>query len=561
MAKEFTEILPRAISAASHLVLITDATGQILYANEAVERASGYRSDELIGENCRIFKSGAHDALFYSQLWLSISMGKTYSALFVNKRKDGSTFYEDKSISPVFEDGRLTHFVSTGKVISGQSRDLEQLSDMISHDQMTGLFNRMHFYQRLRHALSQGKRRQDQLGVFSIDLDYFKKINDTLGHQVGDEVLMVVAQRMKACVREGDLCARLGGDEFAILLEDIGDVASLATIAKKIIHAISEPIEVKNHQLNVSCSIGIGIYPQDGKDADSLYRHADSAMYLAKSTGPGHFYFAQKKLTEESQLRLRLEQDIRYALERNELRIFYQPQVDLTNGRFVGAEALLRWEHPLLGLFSPDVLLPVLEEAGLIREVGAWVISQACEQIRIWEREGNDLEVSVNLSGHQLIQRNFVEQMALLMEQQCPTKLQLEISEALLIGDMVLAIDKLHGLERLGIKVCLDDFGTSRSSLAQLKRSHVKILKISKEFVRLIPGDEEAETIIESIIAIAHSMDMRVAAVGVENERQLDFLKDRGCDLVQGYMFSGPITGEEVSEMAREPNVLLKPVY
>lgn len=560
MAKEFTEVLQHAISVASHLVLITDATGRILYVNEAVENASGYTQNELIGQNCRIFKSGAHDALFYSRLWLSISMGETYSALFINKRKDGSTYYEDKAITPVFDGEKLTHFVSTGKVISGQSKDLEQLSDMITHDQMTGLFNRMHFFQRLRHALSQGKRRQDQLGVFSIDLDFFKKINDTLGHHIGDEVLIIAAKRMMECVREGDLCARLGGDEFAVLVENTGDVSSLATIAKKIINAVSEPIEVQKHQLNVSCSIGISIYPQDGTDAETLYRHADSAMYLAKSSGPGHFNFTQKKLTEESELRFRLENDIRHALERNELRIYYQPQVDLASGRFVGAEALLRWEHPLLGLFSPDILLPILEEAGMIREVGEWVITQACEQIRIWEREGNDLEVSVNLSGHQLIQRNFVEQMTQLMKQQCSTKLQLEISEDLLIGDMVLAIDKLHGLERLGIKVCLDDFGTSRSSLAQLKRSHIKILKISKDFVRQIPGNEDSEAIIESIIAVAHSMDMRVAAVGVENERQLDFLTEHGCDLVQGYMFSGPITGQEVSEMAREPNILLKPL-
>lgn len=561
MAKLTADTLQRAIEAAHHLVVITDAAGLIVYVNEVVERESGYRRDELIGQNCRIFKSGAHDALFYSRLWLAISMGETFSALFINKRKDGSTFYENKSISPVFDGDKSTHFVSIGKIISEQSSDLEQLSHMITHDQMTGLFNRMHFYQRLRYALSQGKRRHDQLGIFSIDLDYFKKINDTLGHQVGDEVLMVAAKRMRECVREGDICARLGGDEFAILLENTGEVASLATIAKKIISAISDPIEVRGHQLNVSCSIGISIYPQDANDPEALYRLADSAMYVAKASGPGHFNFAQKKLTEESQLRFRLENDIRYAIERNELKIYYQPQVDLNTGHFVGAEALLRWEHPQLGLFSPDILLPVLEEAGMIRDVGEWVITRACEQIRIWEREGHDLEVSVNLSGHQLIQRNFVEQMAHLMESKCSKKLQLEISEDLLIGDMVLAIDKLHGLERLGIKVCLDDFGVSRSSLAQIKRSHIKIIKINREFVRQIPGDEESEAIIGSIIAVAHSMDMRVAAVGVENERQLDFLKERGCDLVQGYMFSGPITGEEVSEMAREPNILLNLVY
>ncbi len=453
-----TSLLSDAMNQMHELIMIVSIEGNIVYGNDSVERVTGYSPEEYLGQNCQIFRSGAHDEAFYRNLWRVILAGETFSACFVNQRKDGSHFYEEESISPIKDrDGEVSHLVSVGRVVASVIGEFTPHQNFAHHDQMTGLPNRFYFSQRLSEALVKASRRRARLAVFCIDLDHFKNINDTLGHSIGDEVIKTIANRIDRFVRADDTCARLGGDEFVLLIEDVQDIPSLGVISQNLIEKISEPILAEGNKLHVACSIGISLYPKDGTDGEALMNCADQAMYRAKNFSMGRFVFFREEKSGDDRRQGRLEQDIHLAVSNRQFKLYYQPQIDLKTGECAGVEALLRWEHPELGLITPDEIVPLLEATGLAREVGEWTVRTALKQIRTWDEEnGLSIDVGINLSGHQLIQRDFVDKFENLIgerDKKYRHQLNIEITEDMLLGDMVLAMEKLHSLDKLGIQI------------------------------------------------------------------------------------------------------------
>ncbi|MCP3669554.1 MAG: EAL domain-containing protein [Gammaproteobacteria bacterium] len=547
-------LLHKSLNQTKELIMLIGLEGIIIYGNDSVEKITGYCREEYIGQTCRVFKSGVHDQSFYRDLWQTLLAGRPFSACFVNRHRNGMPYYENKSITPVRNNnGEIIHFFSISKEVTLLADNFVQQDSFIHYDQMTRLPNRHYFLQKLADAIVHAGRRNGHLAVFSIDLDHFNNINDILGHKVGDEVIKTTANRIKQFIRSGDTCARLGGDEFLLLVEDIVDVPRLGVMSSKLVENISETINVDDNELHVTCSIGISVYPKDGSDCESLLKCADQAMYRAKNMSMGRFVFYREENTEEDVRQNRLHEDIHNAVTSNQLKLYYQPQVDLKTGEYIGVEALMRWEHPELGLIGPGEIVPVLEDTGLAREVGAWAIQEALKQIRKWSEQDDMLiDVGINLSSHQLIQRNFVEKFEKLIDQRDSkyrNHLSIEITEDMLLGDIVLAMDKLNSLDQLGIQISLDDFGSGHSSLSQLNRGYINMLKINRKYIQRVPGDEVAGTLVNSIIAIGHSMGMQITAIGVETEAQLNYLKQCGCDYVQGFLFSGAITANDVTAL------------
>jgi diguanylate cyclase (GGDEF)-like protein/PAS domain S-box-containing protein len=381
--------LSTAIEQTADSVLITDSQGVIEYVNAAFERTTGYSRAEALGRRSNLVKSGLMPEDFYRRLWQTIRRGEVFRDVFINRRKDGTLYYEEKTITPLRDpSGTITHFVSTGKDISERIHYEERLHHLANHDPLTGLANRALLLDRLRQAITRARWHQRLLAVLFLDLDRFKNINDALGHDVGDRLLQALAKRLTDCVREGDTVARLGGDEIAILLEDIASSEDVAAVAHKILAVFEQPFTVDGHELYAGTSIGVSLFPSDGEDPVTLLKHADIAMYRAKRQGGGHYAFFSAQMGEALAERLVLENDLRQALARGELELHYQPVVDLATGAIRGLEALVRWRHPRLGLLAPDRFIALAEESGLIVPMGKWVVREACRQLRDWETRG-----------------------------------------------------------------------------------------------------------------------------------------------------------------------------
>ena len=550
--------LASAVEQTADSIVITDREGVIEYVNPAFERTTGYSAREAVGRRPSLVKSGLHDDAFYRRLWRTLEAGQSFHDVFINRCKDGSIYYEEKSISPLRDPrGHITHYVSAGRDITERMRTQERLHFLAHHDALTELPNRVLFTDRLAHALAQARRRAGTLAVLFLDLDRFKVINDTLGHDVGDRLLQEIARRLRGCLREGDTIARLGGDECGILLEDLAGPADVSLVADKILAALHGPVRLDEHELHVTASLGIALYPGDGEDARTLLKHADVAMYRAKAAGGNCYQFYTADMTARASERLRLENALRHALDRDQLVLHYQPQVDLVSGRVIGVEALLRWRHPDFGLVPPLEFIPLLEEIGLIHDVGEWVIREACRQAMAWQSEGiHGIGMAVNLSAHQLLHRDVLKRVEQALADsgyrhglEC---LELEITESLLMENVDQTIDKLYQLNRMGIRLSVDDFGTGYSSLAYLKRFPIQVIKIDRSFVRDIASDPDDAAIVDSIIAMAHALKMEVIAEGVETPEQLAYLKARGCDAMQGYLFSRPLPADEVRAKLQE---------
>ncbi len=428
-------------------------------------------------------------------------------------------------------------------------------------DPITGLPNRHAFNERLSLAISKVNQFGGSVGLLLLDLDNFKIVNDTLGHPSGDLLLKLVAQRLLECMRSGDVICRIGGDEFAIILES-GAGRNGGWVAEKILAALASPFDVNVHEIYVTASIGISTLPHDAVDLETLTRNADTAMYQAKGKGKNAFEMFHPELDQRVQKRLSLETKLRKALERGELMLYYQPQVRLSDGKLVGLEALLRWNHPELGMISPSEFIPVAEDSGLIVPIGRWTLRAACRQMAAWQQAGLcDIHVSVNLSARQTRDPLLVHDIigALREFGVSPGQLELEITETVLMENVHANVDLLNRLQTEGIRFSIDDFGTGYSSMAYLKRFPIDQVKIDRTFVRDIPGDRDDEAITTAIIAMAHRLGLSVVAEGVENERQLAFLRLAGCDIMQGFHFSEPLPPEKVIEMARNPPVVLEP--
>jgi diguanylate cyclase (GGDEF)-like protein/PAS domain S-box-containing protein len=553
--KEDAELhrLSSVVEHATDIVYITDVHGVIEYVNPGFERATGFSRSEVIGKTPQLVKSGQHSQEFYEGLWTTILQGKEFRELFINSRKDGSLFYEEKTITPI--KGKLnevTHFVSTGKDVSERVHGQEQINYLAHHDNLTGLPNRAQFRLRLNEALARTRRSEKLLALMFLDLDHFKRINDSLGHDVGDALLTQVAERLTANIRETDSVSRLGGDEFTVILENINHVNNVIAIAQKLVHAINQPYEIGIHTLHVSVSIGITLYPLDDSEADLLIKDADMAMYHAKELGRNGFQFFSAELSKRVTAHMKLEGELHRALEREEFVLHYQPIVDARSGLVTSAEVLLRWLHPERGLVSPAEFIPVLEESGLIMPVTEWVLRKSIEQIRSCTPTGTrSPALAINITagcfrGNGItkctgnILANYGDQIG---------DVVLEITESVLMHDTQHVLELMHALRAVGIKIALDDFGTGQSSLSHLRKFPIDIVKIDRDFVREVPNNKDDMALVSAIIAMSHGLGKRVVAEGVETEAQLTFLRDLDCDSIQGFLFSRPVPIEVMSQL------------
>ena len=430
----------------------------------------------------------------------------------------------------------------------------QSIRHIAHHDALTGLPNRSLFRDRLTHAMAQADRYHQKLAVMFLDLDRFKAINDTLGHNVGDQLLKIAAERLRSCVRDSDTVARLGGDEFTVIVEDIVEDHDAAAVAQKILDTLSQPFNLYGHEVFISVSVGVTLYPSDDENADNLLRNADSAMYRAKEFGRNNFQFYVAEMNIKARERLRLESSLRRALDRNEFMLYYQPRVSLESGRVIGAEALLRWRHPEMGLVPPSEFIPILDETGMIIPVGDWALREACRQNREWQDRGlPPIRVAVNLSVRQFIQKDLADTIVRALEAAnlSAEHLEVEITEDLFLEHNQTNIITLARLKNMGIHISIDDFGTGYSSLSYLKRLPIDTLKIDQSFVRDI-GDPDNKAIASAIIAMASSLRLNVLAEGVETDEQLAFLRAQGCNEIQGFSFSHPLPADEFAQLLRE---------
>ena len=547
--------LSSAMEKVADSIFITDCNGVIEYINPAFEVVTGYCRDEALGQTPRVIKSGKHDEQFYQQIWETLLQGEVYRNVFINKRKDGQLYHEAVTITPLTDEhGKITHYISSGKDITESIQTQERLHHLAHHDALTGLPNRVLFVERLKHALQRAERRKRSVAVLFLDMDRFKIVNDTLGHEAGDRLLQAMAARLHACVREGDTVARFGGDEFAGFLSDVASPEDVAIVVSKFLDALAPPFMIDGHELFISGSIGISLYPEDGTDTQTLMKNADSAMYRAKQMGGNTSEFYHSEMTQHALTRLSRETGLRRGLEREEFVLHYQPQFDLKSGEVVGFEALIRWENIDAGAMQPNEFIPLLEETGLIVQVGEWILRTACAQHNAWQKAGlPPLRIAVNISSRQFDSNELINTLRKVLEAECMEAqyLELEITETILMKNAEPDIEALQELSNMGMRFAIDDFGTGYSSLTYLKRFPINVLKIDKAFVHDITSNADDAAIVRAIITMAHSLNMKTVAEGVETREQLEFLRTQGCDFAQGYYFSPPLSGPEIEHLMK----------
>lgn len=534
----------RAFQNTAEGIAVTDTEGVIVSANPAFEAITEYSEAESLGRDMHMLHSERHEPDFYRQRWESLKATGQWRGETWNRRKSGEVYPEWLTISAVRdENGVVTHYVWVFSDISQIKQAQAQIDFLAHHDALTGLPNRSLFQDRLDHALANARRTPRTLAILFIDLDRFKKVNDTLGHPVGDDLLLEVSRRMSDTIRAADTLARVGGDEFVLLLEDDVTARQATTVARKLIDVLAQPLTIAGHTLVITASIGISLYPDDGDDADTLVRHADRAMYEAKQRGRNHFQFFTKALTEGAFERLVMENELRGALGRGELVLHYQPLVDPASAELLSVEALVRWQHPERGLVPPDRFIGLAEEMGIIGEIGAWVLDTACHQLVRWDAEGMNIpRVSVNLSMQQIDRDGLVERVRDTLQRSglAAQRLELEVTESMLMRNPEHSCGVLNALKALGTQLAVDDFGTGYSSLAYLKRLPLDRLKIDRSFVCDIGTDTNDEVIIRAIIALARSLGLQTVAEGVETAAQAEFIRREGADIAQGYHFGRP---------------------
>jgi diguanylate cyclase (GGDEF)-like protein/PAS domain S-box-containing protein len=674
-----------ALEAAANAIVITDHKGTIVWVNRAFTTMTGYSKEEVIGKNPRFLKSGEQPASYYASLWSTVSSGKVWQGEIVNRRKDGTTYTEEMTITPVTPQCGATadtYFIAIKQEISQRKqaeeallfktalleaqaettidgilavdesdhivlankqfglnfgipdallstsddrivlkhvadkvedpeafvervkylnshrdeksrdelrfkngnifdrysaplvdskgryrgriwyfRDItdrkvaeEQVQFLAYYDALTGLANRTLLQDRLAKALAGARRRKDKVALLFLDIDRFKTINDSLGHSVGDLLLQGIAERLKKWARELDTVARLSGDEFIIVLTSVKDVADAAVAADRIVKSMTAGFVVHGQPLSISCSLGISIFPEHGANGDTLIKNADAAMYCAKENGRNNFRFFTEDMNAQVVERLTLENSLRLALDKKELFLVYQPQMDVATGRVTGLEALLRWQHPQLGLVPPDKFIRIAENSGLIMPIGEWVLRTACSQSRKWQGEGLPaVPIAVNVSAVQFRQEGFCELIRRVLRETglAPQYLELELTESLLLSSADVTSSVLQELKALGVNLAIDDFGTGYSSLSYLKHFPVSKLKVDRSFVRDVAVNPDDAAITTAIISMAKSLKLKVIAEGVENEAQMSFLRAHHCDEIQGYYFSKPLPADECAEKVR----------
>lgn len=546
------------LNAATDCIVTMDHQGRIVEFNPAAERTFGYARAAAIGEKVSDLLipealRGAHETGFarYRETGFGPAMDRLVELRGL--RADGTEFPVELHVTRIGSEGP-PHFTAYLRDITERKASEARIQHLAYHDPLTALPNRTLLLDRLDHALAEARRHHRGLAVLFVDLDNFKSINDTLGHPIGDRLLKEASARMTGVLRAEDTVARVGGDEFVVLLPNVPVAGDPALVASKAIEALAAPFRVQGHELHVTASIGIGVYPRDGEDRETLLRHADSALYQAKDRGRNTYQFFDPEINRLSHERLALESALRRALERHELLLHYQAQQDLGTLAVTGVEALLRWQHPERGLIGPAAFMAVAEESGLIVPIGAWVLRRACAEAMAWRRSGLPrLRVAVNVSARELRQDTFVPGVreAVVQTGMDPSDVEIEITESSVMHDAARAVHTLGELKSMGLRLAMDDFGTGYSSLSYLKRFPLDRIKIDRSFVRDIPADPDDVGIVQAIVAMAHQLRLGVVAEGVETEEQYAFLGACGCDAVQGYLVSPPIPAEDFSAFLR----------
>ncbi|HEX4951876.1 MAG TPA: EAL domain-containing protein [Thermoanaerobaculia bacterium] len=555
VSEEHQRLAAKVFEQSREGICVTDADRRIIAVNEAFTEITGYSQSDVLGEHPRILSSGHHDSDFYDAMWGQIDATGHWRGEVTDRRRDGSVFACWLSISRLTDSsGRVTNYIANFSDITLQKEAQARIQWLAHFDPLTSLPNRVLLTDRMNQAIRQVERAQQPLALMFLDLDHFKNVNDTLGHRSGDALLVELAQRLVAVVRDSDTVSRLGGDEFILLLPG-ADASAAATIAEHLLADIARPFRLKSYELTVTSSIGIALYPLDGADFETLMKCADTAMYRAKNQGRNAYRFFTAEMQELAARHLLLEAELRRALDRGQLYLHYQPQMALGCGHILGVEALLRWRHPELGQVPPTEFIPIAEDTGLILAIGEWVLRTAVRQVKTWHDEGlPPLTVAVNLSAVQFLQPNLPELVRrALMDAELPAEhLELELTETVATRDPPAAMIMMAELRGLGVRLALDDFGTGHASLAYLKRFRVNKLKIEGTFVRDLDQDPEDKAIVQAILGLARSLNFRCSAEGVETAEQLEYLRQQGCDEVQGYYISRPVPAEEVPALVKQ---------
>ena len=543
------KLLSRLVEASRDGVYITDARNRFTMVNPAFCALTGYDAAELIGAEPTILKSGRQDEDFYREMWDRLLREGHWQGEIWDRRKNGEIFPALLSITELRdEDGRLDHRIAFFSDISAQKAVQQRVEHLAHHDLLTDLPNRYLLNDRVASAVARAARRKGRLALLYLDLDRFKYVNDALGHDIGDHLLRAVAQRVSSCVRVTDTVCRVGGDEFVVLLDDVAESEDAARVAGKIMETVAAPYEIDGHSMVIGISVGIAIYPENGTTSEELLRGADAALINIKQSGRGHFGFYSQQLGDRAMERLHMERDLRGANERGEIFLVYQPQFDIASGEVVGIEALARWRHPVDGLVSPARFIPVAEDSGLILDIGAFVLREACTQMSDWRRRGLlDVPIAVNVSAVQFRQADLVDLMRRIIEETGlpPHRLELEVTESVVMENVDAVLEKFEGIQAAGVGLALDDFGTGYSSLSYLRRIPAQRLKIDQSFVRDLPGNADAAAIARTIVGMAQALELHVLAEGVERLEQADFLRGIGCAWGQGYLFARPMDAAE----------------
>jgi diguanylate cyclase (GGDEF)-like protein/PAS domain S-box-containing protein len=522
-------------------ILILDSGYRVASVNQAFSDITGYAPADVIGHEVPSLRAGLHEPAFYQQIWDYVAVHDHWEGEVFSARRSGQVYPVWAALTAIRDSsGRITSYMAILSDITDRKQVEEQTRHLAEHDFLTDLPNRVLFLDRLHQALATARRQNTKVAVMFLDLDRFKAVNDSHGHQAGDIVLKEVAARLARCVRGVDTVSRQGGDEFVVILADIRGADQAAHVAGSVMHAVAQPVAVGEHKIVLSASIGIAIFPGDGDDVDTLLKHADVAMYHAKQKGRDAFRFFSPEMNAHVVERVQMENKLRQALENKEFLLEYQPEIDIASGRTIGVEALIRWRHPERGMLPPDQFIPVAEACGLMVPIGEWVLREACAQARSWRDQGFPVVVAVNLSNVQFIHDNLLACVddALANSGLAPHFLDLEITEGMIMSGDAATIATVNALRQRGVQLTVDDFGTGYSSLSTLRRYPLSKLKIDRSFVDDITRDPAEAAIIPAIIAVARSLKLRVIAEGVETAEQLRFLQLHGCDEYQGYYAS-----------------------
>ena len=534
-----------------------DAELRFVSITGGIAEKGGIAPEQLIGRTRWEYLRGMQDTDWGAAHIAAVMARQPFANLeYATRDEYGELRWLCINGEPVFdEDGKFTGYQGTGTDITARKLSEQRIHHIAQHDALTGLPNRSLLQDRLAQAVAYSVRSARPVWVMLLDLDRFKFVNDSMGHKAGDVLLMTIAARLRSALRDTDTVARLSGDEFVVILAEHQEEPLSVDIVQRLMDSIAQPVMLGTKEFFVTCSIGVAIHPTEGAPAGSLIEHADIAMYRAKKLGRNNFQFYTPAMNEEAQERVRIESALRHALERNEFVLHYQPQVNLVSGQVVGMEALIRWQHPELGMVAPDRFISVAEETGLIVPIGAWVLRTACAQTRAWQQAGlGALRVAVNLSARQFGAANLLADIAAVLEHTAlaSDRLEIELTESLFMSDVSLAVELMHSMKKLGVMLSIDDFGTGYSSLSYLSRFPIDVLKIDRSFVSDIGRDANDAAIVASIITLAHNLKLDVIAEGVETEEQLDYLRRHGCDEMQGYYFSRPLAADDFEQLLRQ---------